>query len=139
MTNPTAHELPENIRKCMSRKDRAAMKIDTIEDRQDAHDERSERDLQRLCERELSRRGIAYLHLRTKQQAAACPGWPDLTFAINGIAIACELKSPSGKLSIEQESTLTCMRLNGWHVNIVRNFDHFRHLLDGKDWIESRL
>ena len=94
---------------------------------------RAEKELQRLCEQELSRRGIrAWLHLRTRAQAAACPGWPDLVFCCKGIPFAVELKTPSGRLRPEQERQLADMARDGWRVEVVRTFEQFRELFSDK-------
>jgi hypothetical protein len=166
MSNPTPQQLPASLIRCMSAQDRAALGLEgagtgndeakqpkgsveapraiSADQAQDRFNEQSERELQRLCENELSRRGIVYLHLRTKQQAAAAPGWPDLTFCARSIGgdpvpIAVELKAKHGKLRIDQEATLACMYLNGWQTAVVRSFDEFRELLnDPPNWKGTR-
>ncbi len=91
-------------------------------------DEKDERELQRLCELELSRRGIWYLHLSPRAREKA--GTPDILACVNGIAFACELKSASGKLSNEQKATLEQMAGNGWHTVVARNMRQFIEELD---------
>ena len=83
-----------------------------------------ERDLQRLCEQELSRRGIWYLHLSPRAREKA--GVPDLMFAISGQPWAVELKTTTGRLSAEQKATLSDMELNGWRTVVVRGYEEFR-------------
>ena len=82
-----------------------------------------EKDLQRLCEQELSRRNIVYLHL--SPMAREKQGWPDLVFASAGIPCAVELKSATGKLSDDQQKTLALMARNGWITAVIRTFTDF--------------
>jgi len=98
-------------------------------------DDKAERELQRICEQELCRRGIAFLHISFRGREKR--GWPDLTFALEGRPIAVELKSQSGKLSEDQVKCLTEMKANGWEVYVLRAFQDFWYLLEGntvKQW-----
>jgi hypothetical protein len=92
-------------------------------------DLKNEAELQKLCEQELGRRGIEYLHLSPK--AREKKGWPDLTFVTAGHAWAIELKTDTGKLSPDQKDILPRMESNGWEVRIVRTFDDFRAICAG--------
>ena len=104
-------------------------------------DARRESELQRDCERELTRRGIEFLHLSPRSREKT--GWPDLTFAIPepgsefspvwrlGTPMAIELKTAGGRLSQEQELCLAAMQRNGWYVRVVRTFEDFRRVLAG--------
>jgi len=98
-------------------------------------DLRDEKRLQTLCEQELHRRDIAYLHL--SYRAREKKGWPDLTFALFTYPIAVELKSETGRLSQDQIECLTLMRENGWKVYVLRNIKDFVDMLNGhpvKEW-----
>lgn len=86
----------------------------------------AERQLQRLCEQELYRRGVEYLHLSFR--AREKKGWPDLTFCWCGKAYAVELKSQTGKLSEEQERCLGNMKANGWEVMVIRSYAPFARI-----------
>lgn len=101
------------------------------EDLSTVADDLAERELQKLCELELSRREIPFLHLSPRAREKR--GWPDLTFAMpsTGQAIAVELKVKGGKLSQDQIMMLTRMKASGWHVYVIRSFDLFRDLLNG--------
>jgi len=88
----------------------------------------AEKELQRLCEQELSRRGIVYLHL--SPMAREKVGWPDLVFCANGSPRAVELKTTTGRLSPDQERVLSRMQANGWQTYVVRSFDVFKSLLE---------
>jgi hypothetical protein len=83
--------VPEQIARCMSEADRAALGVKTSAECAADGAARMERDLQRLCEQELNRRGIAYLHL--SPMAREKIGWPDLVFAVAGVPMAVELKA----------------------------------------------
>lgn len=89
-----------------------------------------ERDLQRLCELELSRRGIVYMHLSPRAREKA--GWPDLTFCYRGVPFAIELKSRNGVLSEHQERLIADMggEKNGWRTAVIRSYEEFRVTLD---------
>lgn len=88
-----------------------------------------ERDLQKLCELELHRNGITYLHLSPRAREKA--GWPDLAFCVDGWPFAVELKTETGKLSSAQVDVLGGMRADGWIVRIVRDFDTFARIVRG--------
>ena len=92
-------------------------------------DDKAEKELQSLCERELSRNEIAYLHISFRAREKA--GWPDLVFALDGRPIAVELKAKGGKLSPDQVKMLTMMKKNGWEVYVLRAFQDFYDLLHG--------
>jgi len=95
-----------------------------------ASDIKAERDLQRLCELELHRRGIEYLHLSPRAREKT--GWPDLTFALRREPIAVELKSERGRLRDEQVTMLKRMKANGWRVYVLRDMAVFVDLLNGE-------
>ena len=133
----TAGLVPPHIAALMSPADRKATGERTIEDLQGAYESGLEAGLQKLCEQELSRRGIEHLHLSPK--AREKKGWPDLTFTLklttNGaqaIPMAVELKTATGRLSDDQLDRLTKMQRNGTCVRIIRSYDAFCALLDGK-------
>ena len=94
-----------------------------------ASDVKIEKDLQKLCEQELCRNEIEFLHL--SPMAREKQGWPDLTFVINGQPYAVELKGPTGKLSDAQRAVLGRMKANGWDVAVCRTFDCFKRIISG--------
>jgi hypothetical protein len=137
--NPHANELPDNILRCMSTEVRKSLGLVTIQEAQQSHDCERESILQAMCEAELSRRRVVYLHLSPRAREKA--GWPDLTFVVdNGphghpIPWAIELKAKHGTLSTDQETMLAAMKLNGWSVAVVRSFDEFKQTV----WPSERL
>lgn len=78
-----------------------------------------ERDLQRLAELELGRRGIWYLHLSPRAREKC--GCPDLICCVNGRFVGVELKSPSGRLTEEQKSNLQHIANCGGATAVVRS------------------
>jgi hypothetical protein len=109
--------------------ERKAMGIQTVQEAQGAYDDRAEKDLLRLCQQELSRRGVRVVH-HLSHRAREHAGYPDLTFVLRGVPMACELKTKRGVVSAEQEATLAAMRLDGWRVRVCRSFEEFRAWLD---------
>ena len=123
--------IPGNIVRLMSPADRKALGILTPDERTAKADDRAEKELQRLCEQELSRRGIEYIHLSFRAREKR--GYPDLTFALDGVPVAVELKSATGKLSPDQVKVMQRMERNGWRTHVVRSFEQFRKIIkEGK-------
>lgn len=91
-------------------------------------DATAEKALQSLCESELNRRGIVFLHLSFRAREKA--GYPDLTFVLDSTPIATELKSATGKLTESQKRVLSAMAVNGWQVHVVRSFEAFCVILN---------
>ena len=123
------HEIPEAMRRCMPAAERKAMGIQTVQDAREAYDDRAEKDLLRLCQQELSRRGVRVVH-HLSHRAREHAGYPDLTFVLKGVPMAVELKTKHGVVSGDQEATLAAMRLDGWRVRVCRTFEGFRAWLD---------
>jgi len=113
----------------MSAADRKKFKVLLPAERVAKLEKQSEKELQRLCEAELNRRGIVYLHLSFRAREKI--GWPDLVFAIKGCPYGVELKTTKGILSLEQINLLTRMADNGWITHVVRSFDEFLTVIGG--------
>lgn len=79
--------------------------------------------LQAACEQWLTHHGIVFLHLSCR--AREKKGWPDLTFAVGGLACGVELKSATGALTEEQRSILEELTACGWRVAVCRTLDEF--------------
>jgi len=86
---------------------------------------KSERILQGQIVNILRLRSIEVCWHRTDTRSAATVGWPDLTFAVNGQAIAWEVKLPGGKLSKDQERVagLLIHPPNNWQFRIIHSVD----------------
>jgi len=87
-----------------------------------------EKELQRLCEQLLYSLNIEFLHLSFRSREKK--GWPDLTFCHNGTPYAIELKTATGRLSQDQESTLANLKTNGWHTHVLRSYSELKTLLE---------
>jgi len=129
-------EITPDMAARMDPKDRKALGVLTPEQRDTKIEAKEEAPLQRLCEQELSRRGIMYLHLSFRAREKI--GWPDLTFVLNrrncwGLPVAVELKTTTGKLSEAQAWTLGQMAENGWRCHVCRSFERFVEIItEGK-------
>ena len=130
MTKNNQVIVSDKIAKLMSTGDRKALGILLPGEREARHDVKDEKTLQRLCESELNRRGIVYLHLSFRAREKI--GWPDLTFVIGGIPYAIELKTATGTLSPGQKEMLRRMNKNGWYVDICRSFEEFIEIITSK-------
>ena len=130
MTKNNQVIVSDKIAKLMSPADRKALGVLLPAEREARHDVKDEKTLQRLCESELNRRGIVYLHLPFRAREKI--GWPDLTFVIGGIPYAIELKTATGTLSPGQKEMLRRMNKNGWYVDICRSFEEFIEIITSK-------
>lgn len=88
-----------------------------------------ERELQRLAELELGRRGIWYLHLSPRAREKV--GCPDIIACVAGRFVGIELKSATGKLSESQIKNLEHIADCGGKTAVVRTMTQFIELLDG--------
>lgn len=115
--------LPENILKRMNKEDRpkGASGLTAMEAVR-ACDMLSEKELSHHVESYLRLQGIVFCKARTDQKSNMTVGWPDITFAIRGMAVAFELKSKEGKLTEEQVICHRKMKENGWSVYVIREF-----------------
>lgn len=120
-------EITPKIAAMMGAADRKALGVLTVDERARKVDGVAERELQRLCEQELYRRGIMAHHLsfRAREQT----GYPDLTFVIAGKPFAIELKTATGKLSEAQVWMLGHMKENGWNTYVCRSFERFIEII----------
>jgi len=121
----------DKIASMMSPADRKAYKIALPAERREKAEAGVEKELQRLCEQELSRRGIMYLHLSFRAREKA--GWPDLTFVIHGRPYAVELKTATGTVSDAQAWMLLALGANGWNCHICRSFEKFVEIITAEN------
>jgi len=112
----------------MNPTDRQALGVLTPDERRHKGEAVVERYLQRLCEQELSRRRISYMHLSFRAREKI--GWPDLTFCLHGRFVAVELKTARGTVSKEQVAILADLERNGALTRVIRSFEDFRDLLE---------
>jgi hypothetical protein len=85
----------------------------------------TERELQSRIVTLLRRLNIEPLWHRTDRRSGATVGWPDITWCYHGRGYAWEVKTPTGRLRLEQERMLDRLAAlpNGWSVRIVRSVD----------------
>jgi hypothetical protein len=126
------HEIPDRMRRLMPASARHACGIQTAQEAQEAYEIRYEKDLLKLCRQELGRRGVRVVH-HLSHRAREHAGYPDLTFVLHGVPMACELKKKDGVVSEDQEDTMAAMRLDGWRVRVCRSFEEFKAWLDEPD------
>lgn len=119
----------DKIASLMSPADRKALRILLPAERVAKLEKQTEKELQKLCESELNRRNIIYLHLSFRAREKC--GWPDLVFCIRGKPYGIELKTTKGILSLEQINLLTRMADNGWITHVCRSFDDFLTVIGG--------
>lgn len=118
--------LPENILRCMTPADRKAIGQQTAAEASETFDARQEKQLHRLIEAELTRRGVVVIHSAMHRRTTTAKGVPDFLFAIKGVPYAIEAKTATGRIREEQAWMLARMKENGWHCAIVRSFEEFK-------------
>lgn len=87
---------------------------------------KEEKKLQGLIVSFLRINDVEVLWHRTDKRSHATVGWPDITFAINGKAIAWEVKLPGRKAEEHQTLLHEAMRRNGWDVEIIYGLEQAR-------------
>jgi len=122
--------LPDNIINKLTPAQRKEFGVLTLDERHNKRIVKVEKELQRLVEWELNRRGIAFLHLSYRAREKI--GWPDLVFCFHGRPIAVELKIGKKKPTLEQERMLAKMSDNGWETYVLYDFDSFLYVLSDK-------
>ena len=99
-------------------------------------DEKSHKELQRLAEQEISRRGVrVHLHLSDRTRYKL-PGFPDSAFVFRGIPVGMEYKIAPDKLSADQERVIADMQADGWMVFVCWSFDNVVGVLNGLEKIK---
>lgn len=119
--------LPESWLRCMTPEDRKALGQMTAAEALEVFKARNERQLQSQIVQDLRRRGIEVCWHRMDKKSAATVGWPDLTFAIRGEAIAWEVKYEKGQLSDEQQAMADKLQgyPNNWTYKVIRSFQEY--------------
>lgn len=121
----------DQITRLLSPADRKAAGVKTAaESRKDAI-QRSEKDLHKEVRNLLNLHGIPFCEARMDRKSSITIGWPDITFARDGVPIAWELKF-LGSLSPEQVAVKERMEKHGWHYRVIRSLtearEHLREL-----------
>ena len=96
------------------------------------HEVRLERELHKLINNELLRRGIEPVHSRTDRRSTNNVGLPDFLFAYLKVPVAMEVKLPGKPLHPKQVEMRDKMAdpTNGWYHVVVRSFDEARRVLE---------
>lgn len=125
--------LPDQFLRCMTTADRKVFALgqSTPEEAIAKADVKAERQLQSFLVGLLRLRGIEPLWFRTDKRSRATVGWPDITFAVDGRAIAWEAKLPGEKPRADQIAVHCRMIRNGWTVDVVTSVNEGIKLLDG--------
>src|SRR5205823_7261409 len=86
---------------------------------------RNERELQRQIVDYLRWHVIEPLWHRTDKRTTGTVGWPDITFAVSGIACCWEIKFGNGKLSPEQAdlAELLMSDSNNWRWDVIKSLE----------------
>lgn len=124
--------LPDAFLRCLSEADRRAIAPGQLTSEQAVAriEIKSERQLQGLLVGLLRVRGIEPLWFRTDKRTRATVGWPDITFALRGIAVAWEVKLPGEKPRPEQLAMHEALKRDGWAVSVITGFNQGRNYLD---------
>lgn len=103
---------------------------EVIKAREEKQKERHEKKLQYDISCLLNLRGIAFINPSFSKKSHLPIGWPDFTFAVNGVPCAVEVKTGNNELTPEQSAKISQLRLNGWRVEVIRDLMSFKHFLD---------
>lgn len=106
MSNLNSANLPENIRKCMSKESRKAMKAPTAEEVSEKAARGEELELHKQLEAWCRIYDVQIVHSRTDRKSTIEAGWPDFTLLKDGYGCCIECKAEGGKLSPDQEKKL---------------------------------
>jgi hypothetical protein len=116
-------ELNNRIIGMMKPADRKALGLVTQEEVTTKTETKLEKVLQSQCENYLRQHDIEFLHLSYRAREKV--GQADLTFCIRGRYCSVELKSATGKVSMEQVRVMNRLKQNGAKVAVIRTFEEF--------------
>jgi hypothetical protein len=90
---------------------------------------RSEKELQEQIASLLRRHDIPYIRPAMFKKSSLPKGWPDFTFAHEGIPYAWECKIPGKEPTQEQLNTLIWMTNHGWAVSVIISLQQAQNIL----------
>ncbi len=96
-------------------------------------DDKAELDLQGDIAGYLRLHEVEYIKPDGRKRSPLPKGWTDFTFAYRGVPVAMEVKTATGKLSVDQENLHPKLAANGWRVGIVRSVTDVQALLRSID------
>lgn len=121
--------IPEHIRRLMPPDDRRACAAPTMDEQNARHEHKRETKLQHDMVALLGHMGIVVNVSRTDRRKTDKKGWPDLTFAVQGLACGVEVKTATGQRTPEQVAVMERMAANGWRVAVVRTLGELREFV----------
>ena len=89
-------------------------------------DLKREKELQNQIVNWLRLRNITVSWFRMDKRLTATVGWPDITFAVKGRAVALECKLPGERPTEDQERVMAGLIRDGWRVAVVTSLDEAR-------------
>ena len=92
---------------------------------------KSEGDIQKQISNWLLLHSIAFYRAAMHKKTTGRVGWPDFTFAINGLACAVEVKFGNSDPKPAQKETMRAMKANGWRVAVVRSLQETISFIEG--------
>lgn len=115
--------LPDHVLKLMSDRDRAELgKAGWLASEcLEKAEQRSERASQKTFASWLGLRGIYFIQARSDKRSTIRVGHPDFTIFARGRVLFVEMKSPTGRLSEEQQRCIAELTAEGFPVVIARN------------------
>lgn len=72
---------------------------------------------------------VPYIHARTDKRSTIAIGVPDFAIFYKSKCLLIELKSATGKLTIEQTAWIRRVNEQGFAVHVIRNFKEFLKLI----------
>ncbi|WP_153811357.1 hypothetical protein [Terrimicrobium sacchariphilum] len=121
----------QNVAKCLSEKDRKALKVQTREEAELAYVAKSEKELQRKIESLLNRRGYRPIRQRMDRKSNIAEGMPDIQFSCYGQAVYWEIKLPGRNPDPAQKEQIAALLTapNSAEVRVIRSYQEaFNHL-----------
>ena len=94
---------------------------------------RREKEAQKEISQFLRISGIEFICPPMNRKSALPEGWPDFTFARNGVAMALEVKTNGNTARTSQKTRHDAMRANGWQVWIVSGAEDVKRIFREMD------
>lgn len=91
----------------------------TFNECQESASAKSEKELQEQIASYLRQHDIFYNVNRMDRPTSCIVGWPDLTFAVDGQAVAWEVKMPGKKRTPEQLEAMAKLIRDGWEYRLI--------------------
>ncbi len=89
-----------------------------------------EKELQNQIVSWLRLRNVTVLWSRMDRRLTATIGWPDITFAVKGRAVALEAKLPGCEPTEDQRRVMAGLSSDGWAVKVVHSLDEARAVVE---------